>query len=182
LAFERGHESEGEKGMDLFELIGLLGQHVVPILGRAIAAGVVALGVTYLVEPIFTATTTFLLPQQQSAAASVLASLGPQAGIAGVAAPGIRTPADQYVAALRSVTASDRITEALSGNVRTAVNKKEGLMTVQCMAGPEPIHRLGADSVTPHMQRDDLVKQNARDWTQVFSPFGSSVATVQAMK
>jgi uncharacterized protein involved in exopolysaccharide biosynthesis len=150
LAFERGQEIEAEEGMDLFELIGLLGQHAILIVGGAIIAGLVALGVTYLIRPTFTATTTFLPPQQQqSAAASVLASLGPLAGIAGTAAAGIRTPADQYLALMQSVTVSDRIIDqfrlmeeyeekyrfdarkALSTNVRMTVGKKDGLITVE---------------------------------------------------
>jgi uncharacterized protein involved in exopolysaccharide biosynthesis len=149
LAFERGQELEAEEGMDLFELIGLLGQHVILIVGGAIVAGLVVLGVTYLIRPTFTASTTFLPPQQQqSAAASVLATLGPLAGIAGATAGALRTPADQYVALMQSVTVSDRIIDhfnlmkeydqkfkfdarkVLASNVRMTIGKKDGLITV----------------------------------------------------
>jgi capsule polysaccharide export protein KpsE/RkpR len=140
---------EEEEGISLFELAALLGQHLKLLVAGPLVAGVAALGITYLIAPTFTATTTFLPPQQQqSAAASVLASLGPLAGLAG-AAGGIRTPADQYVALMQSVTVSDRIIEQfklmqeydekyrmearkeLAKNVHIAVGKKDGLITVE---------------------------------------------------
>ena len=137
-----------DDGMDLFELLAVLRQHLVLLVAGPLVAGLAALGITYLLAPTFTATTTFLPPQQQqSAAASVLASLGPLAGLAG-AAGGIRTPADQYVALMQSVTVSDRLIEqfklmqeynvdfkedarkVLAKNVRIAVGKKDGLITI----------------------------------------------------
>jgi uncharacterized protein involved in exopolysaccharide biosynthesis len=149
LAFEPHQDVEAEEGMDLFEVIELLRQHLVLLVGGSLAAGLIALGMTYLIRPTFTATTAFLPPQQQqSAAASVLASLGPLAGLAG-AASSLRTPADQYVALMQSVTVSDRIVEEfrlmeqydvdyridarkqLIDNVRMTVGKKDGLITVE---------------------------------------------------
>jgi uncharacterized protein involved in exopolysaccharide biosynthesis len=150
LAFEASRDAKSDDGMDLFELIGLLRQHAALLIGGPLAAGILALGVTYLIRPTFTAATTFLPPQQQQgAAASVLASLGPLAGIAGAAAGGIRTPADQYVALMRSVSVSERIIDqfklmdvydeqyrfdarkALGSNVRMSIGKKDGLITVE---------------------------------------------------
>ena len=77
--------AEDDEGMDLFELLALLRQHLDACCWPdSLLAGVAALGVTYLMTPTFTAITTFLPPQQQqSAAASALASLGPLAGLAG---------------------------------------------------------------------------------------------------
>jgi capsule polysaccharide export protein KpsE/RkpR len=150
LAFEASQHVEAYEGMDLFELLKLWRQHVVLLFVGSLAAGVFALGTTYLIKPTYTAATTFLPPQQQqSAAASVLASLGPLAGIAGAAAGGIRTPADQYIALMQSVTVSDRIInqfklmeeydekyrfdarKTLNNNVRMTVGKKDGLITVE---------------------------------------------------
>jgi len=140
---------EDDEGMDLFELVSLLRVHLKLLIGAPLLAGLVALGITYLIKPTFTATTVFLPPQQQqSAAASVLSQLGPLAGLAG-AAGAIRTPADQYVALMQSVTVSDRIIDqfklmeeydadyrldarkTLSNNVRISVGKKDGLITVE---------------------------------------------------
>jgi uncharacterized protein involved in exopolysaccharide biosynthesis len=138
-----------DEGISLFDLAALLSQHLKLLLVAPLVAGLAALGITYLIAPTFTATTTFLPPQQQqSAAASLLSSLGPLAGLAG-AAGNIRTPADQYVALMQSVTVSDRIIEqyklmdeydakyridarkTLSSNVRMTVGKKDGLITVE---------------------------------------------------
>ena len=59
--------------------------------------GLGALGVSFTMSPIYTAKTQFLPPQQQqSSAASMLASLGALGGLAG-AATGLKNPADQYL-------------------------------------------------------------------------------------
>ena len=140
---------EGDEGMDLFELLSLFAKHVKLLLAGPVLAGGVAFGVASLLTPTFTATTTFLPPQQQqSTAASALASLGQLAALAGAAGV-TRAPADQYVALMQSATVSDRIVErfglmqeydvklrmharkALSGNVRITVGKKDGLIVVE---------------------------------------------------
>ena len=67
-----------------------------------LVVGLAALGISFAVPPTFTATVKFLPPQQQqSAAASMLASLGGLGGLAGAAA-GLKNPADQYLAFLKS--------------------------------------------------------------------------------
>ena len=135
--------------MDLFDLLSLFSHHWKLLVVGSLLAGSAALGITYLIRPTFTAITTFLPPQQQqSAAAAMLTSLGPLAGFAG-AAGAIRTPADQYVALMQSVTVSDRLIEQfkllqeydvdylvdarkeLASNVRVNVGKKDGLITVE---------------------------------------------------
>lgn len=77
------------------------------LLFAPLAAGVVALGATYLVAPTFTARALILPPQPQSGAMSTLASLTGLAGLSGGAAG--RTPADQYVALLSSASVQDRL-------------------------------------------------------------------------
>jgi uncharacterized protein involved in exopolysaccharide biosynthesis len=113
-----------------------------------LAVGVLALGISFLVPPTYTAKTQFLPPQQQqSAAASMLASLGSLGGLAG-AATGLKNPADQYLAYMKSVTLQDAIIErfklqerydtktkvdtriALTANVRAA-GGKDGLISVE---------------------------------------------------
>ncbi len=113
-----------------------------------LAVGITALGISFLIAPTYTAKTQFLPPQQQqSAAASMLASLGSLGGLAG-AASGIKNPADQFIAYMKSVTVQDALidrfklleryeaktkTDArldLTGNVR-AVSGKDGLISVE---------------------------------------------------
>lgn len=80
-----------------------------------LGVGVIALGVSFLIPPTFTASTTIVPPAQQSssalsAIAGQLGALGGLAGAAGMTA-GIKNPADQYVAFLKSRNVSDRIIE-----------------------------------------------------------------------
>ena len=113
-----------------------------------LAVGLLALGISFAIPPTFTAKTQFLPPQQQqSAAASMIASLGSLGGLAGAAA-GLKNPADQYLAYMKSVTLQDALIErfklqeryeaktktdtrlALTGAVRVA-SGKDGLMSVE---------------------------------------------------
>jgi tyrosine-protein kinase Etk/Wzc len=113
-----------------------------------LAVGITALGISYLIPPTYTAKTQFLPPQQQqSAAASMLASLGSLGGLAG-AVGGIKNPADQFLAYMKSVTVQDALIErfklleryeaktktdarlALKDNVRAA-SGKDGLISVE---------------------------------------------------
>ncbi|UCH18056.1 MAG: lipopolysaccharide biosynthesis protein [Burkholderiales bacterium] len=138
-----------DEGLSLLDLAVPLAEHLKLLIIGPILAGLVALGITYLIAPTFTARTSFLPPQQQqSAAASALSSLGALAGLAG-AATGIKSPAEQYVALMESATASDRIIDEfklmqvydeeyridvrkkLAKNVRMAVGRKDGLISVE---------------------------------------------------
>ena len=76
-----------------------------------LTVGLAALGVSFAVPPSYSALTTFLPPQQQqNMAASMLASLGALSGLAG-AATGLKSPADQYIAFLKSNSVEDALIE-----------------------------------------------------------------------
>lgn len=141
--------SYADDGLSLLELARLVRRNLVLLIVGPLLVGFAAIGYTYWVAPTFTAVTTFLPPQQQqSSANSLLATLGPLANLAGANAA-VRTPADQYVALMQSITVSDRIVDhfgllqeydvefrvdarrQLMGNVRIAVGKKDGLITVE---------------------------------------------------
>jgi uncharacterized protein involved in exopolysaccharide biosynthesis len=113
-----------------------------------LAVGITALGISFLIPPTYTAKTQFLPPQQQqSAAASMLASLGSLGGLAG-AVGGIKNPADQYLAYMKSVTLQDSLIDrfklleryeaktktdvrlALTSSVKV-VSGKDGLISVE---------------------------------------------------
>jgi tyrosine-protein kinase Etk/Wzc len=113
-----------------------------------LVCGLAALGISFAITPTFTAKTQFLPPQQQqSAAASLLASLGSLGGLAG-AASGIKSPSDQYIAFMKSLSVHDALIErfklkekyqsklkadarlSLTGNVRI-VSGKDGLISVE---------------------------------------------------
>ena len=140
--------ADSDDEISLLDLLIPLAQNWRLLVLGPLAAGVLALGGSFLIKPTFTSTTTFLPPQQQqSAAASALAQLGGLAGVAGAAA-GIKSPADQYVALLQSVRVSDQIIDqfklmevyeaeyrvnarkelALNSNI--AAGKKDGLISI----------------------------------------------------
>lgn len=138
-----------DAGIDLIEIAEALAQRWKLLVFAPLAAGICAFGIASLLLPTFTARTTLLPPQQQQSSAAVaLSQLGALAGLAGSAA-GLRTPGDQYVAILQSVTVADRIIDdfdlmtvyeskfrqdarkALSNNVTVATGKKDGLITIE---------------------------------------------------
>ncbi len=133
-------------GLELLDVLIALAQSWRMLILGSLLSGLGALGISYLIPPVFTAQTAFLPPQQtQSAAASMLTTLG---GLAG-AAVGVRTPADQYAALLQSANVEDRIVDhfklldaydvkfradarkRLRENVRISVGKRDGLITVE---------------------------------------------------
>jgi len=135
--------------VSLLDLLQVIVEHLRLLILAPIAVFALTLGVGFLVTPSFTASVRFLPPQQQqSSAASMLASLGSLGGLAGGALGGIKNPTDQYVAFLKSNTLRDPliarfdlvkrydaplkvdVREALSGRVRI-VSSKDGLVTVE---------------------------------------------------
>lgn len=96
------YEEHDEGGIGLYDLLYILiASWRLLTLGPLLAGGV-ALALAFTITPVFTAKTSFFAPQQQSAAASMLQSLGSLGGLAGAAATGFKNPTDQYTALLRS--------------------------------------------------------------------------------
>jgi uncharacterized protein involved in exopolysaccharide biosynthesis len=140
---------EADDSLSLLDLAIPLVEHWKLWILGSLTIGLLALGAAFLATPIYTARTSFLPPQQQqSGMASALASLGSLAGLAG-AAGAIKSPADQYVALMQSVSATDRLIEQfnlmqvyeskyrfearreLEQNTRIAIGKKDGLISVE---------------------------------------------------
>jgi uncharacterized protein involved in exopolysaccharide biosynthesis len=100
---------EYEDSVSLLELAEVLRQHLTLLIAGPLLVGLAALGIAFALTPTFTARTSLIPPQQQqSVAASALASLGALSGLAG-AAGAVRTPSDQYVALMQSTTVADRL-------------------------------------------------------------------------
>jgi uncharacterized protein involved in exopolysaccharide biosynthesis len=107
-----------------------------------------AIVVSLLMTPIFTAKTVMMPPQQQSGAASALASLGALAGLAGGGA-GIKSPDEMYIAFMQSDTLQNAVIKKLDlqerynaktlvdtrnvfkGIVKITPDKKSGLITIE---------------------------------------------------
>jgi uncharacterized protein involved in exopolysaccharide biosynthesis len=134
--------------ISLLDLLQTVAENLRLLILGPLFVGLTALGVSFLVTPTFTAKTSFLPPQQQnSMAASMLNSLGALGGLAGAAA-GIKNPADQYVAFMKSTTLQDALIDrfelmtryeaeyradarkTLENNSRIA-SGKDGIITVE---------------------------------------------------
>lgn len=94
-------DEQGDE-VSLLDLLQTVVENLRLIVLGSLGVGVLALGVSFLITPTYTARTSFLLPQQQQSSASALVqSLGAMGGFA-AAATGLKNPADQYLAFLKS--------------------------------------------------------------------------------
>ncbi len=103
--------ADGEDKISIFDVGVLLLENIRVIILLPIAAGVLAFAIAFVWPPTYTATARILPPaQQQGASAAIAAQLGALAGIVG-SAVGLKNPADQYSALLKSRTVYDAIIE-----------------------------------------------------------------------
>jgi tyrosine-protein kinase Etk/Wzc len=133
--------------ISLLDLLQVVADNLRLLVLGPLVAGLLALAYSFTITPTFTATTKFMPPQQQqSSAASLLAGLGALGGLAGAA--GIKSPADQYVAFLKSRSVQDALVDRfklldryetkyredarkiLDGNLQIA-SGKDGLITIE---------------------------------------------------
>jgi uncharacterized protein involved in exopolysaccharide biosynthesis len=137
-----------EAEISLLDLLQVVADNLRLLVGGSLLAGVLVLGWAFTLPPTFTASTTFMPPQQQaSGAASLLQSLGSLGGLAG-AASGLKNPIDQYVAFVKSRSVQDALidrfdlTERYKQKYRQSTAKtldgrarvksgKDGLITVE---------------------------------------------------
>jgi uncharacterized protein involved in exopolysaccharide biosynthesis len=139
---------EDDDEINLLDLLQVVAENLRLLIVAPLAAGLLALAISFAIAPTFTATAKFMPPQQQqSMAASMLAGLGALGGLAG-AATGLKNPADQYVAFLQSRSVQDalidrfklteRYNEKFKQDTRLDLTKnvqiaggKDGLITIE---------------------------------------------------
>jgi uncharacterized protein involved in exopolysaccharide biosynthesis len=146
-AMPMGDEDE----ISLLDLATALGEEKATLFAIPLITTLVAVVVSLLMTPIFTAKTVVMPPQQQqSGAAAALASLGGLAGLAGLGGGGgLKSQDEMYVAFLGSEGMQNRIIAelklqeryeaktltdaraALKGQVRFASEKKSGLLSIE---------------------------------------------------
>jgi tyrosine-protein kinase Etk/Wzc len=138
-----------EDEISLIDLAIALGEEKKTLFAIPAITTTLAIVVSLVMTPIFTAKTVMMPPQQQqSGAASALASLGGLAGLAGAAA-GIKSPDEMYIAFMQSETLQNEVIKkldlqerynaktlvdtrnALKGAVKIAADKKAGLITIE---------------------------------------------------
>ena len=138
-----------EDEISLLDLATALGEEKATLFAIPFITTLVAVVVSLMMTPIFTAKTVVMPPQQQqSGAAAALASLGGLAGLAG-AAGAIKSPDEMYVAFLGSEGMQNRIIadlklqeryeaktlsdtrKALKEQMRISSDKKSGLLSIE---------------------------------------------------
>jgi tyrosine-protein kinase Etk/Wzc len=99
-------DSSDESG--ILDILQLIASNLRLLLVGPLLAGIVALGITFLITPSFTATVRVMPPPQQSqgAAAAMLQSLGTLGAVAG-GSGGLKNPGDLYVGLLKSRSVQD---------------------------------------------------------------------------
>jgi uncharacterized protein involved in exopolysaccharide biosynthesis len=156
---------EADDEISLLDLLQTIVDNLRLLILGPLAVGVTALGISFLIPPTYTAKTQFLPPQQQQSAAASLSSLGSLGGLVG-AVGGIKNPADQFLAYMKSVTLQDSLVERfklleryeaktkiearmqLTTNVR-ATSGKDGLISVE-VDDKDP--QFAADLANAHVQ------------------------------
>jgi uncharacterized protein involved in exopolysaccharide biosynthesis len=120
----------------------------------SLGAGLLALGVSFLIPPTYTAKTQFLPPQQQQSSASALIqSLGSMGGLAAATA-GLKNPADQYIAFLKTQSIQDamvnrfKLQERYETKLKTDA-RKALLENTKIQAGKDSIIQLEVDDKDP---------------------------------
>jgi uncharacterized protein involved in exopolysaccharide biosynthesis len=154
------------------------------LVGGSLAAGALAVALSYAVPPTFTSTTVILPPAQATGggASAALASLGALAGIGGAGA-GVRTSLDQYVALIQSTTVADRMIDQFKlmevydeelrtdarkqfrENLRVTAGRRDGLITIE------------VDDHDPQ-----LATEMARAMVEQFRRMASEIAVTEAQQ
>ena len=122
-----------------------------------LVVGVLTLGYTFTIPPIFTARTQFMPPQQQGSAAGLLASLGSLGGLAGAA--GMKDPSGQYIAFMKSVSIQDALIERFKLMERFQAKMKEDARlaltgSTRILMGKDGLISVEVDSTDPKFSAD----------------------------
>lgn len=159
--------------IDLLDLLHTVVDNLRLLIFAPLAIGLAALGISFTIAPTYTAKTSFLPPQQQqSAAASMLASLGALGGLAG-AATGLKNPSDQYVAFMKSNSIKDALIDRFDlmtryeaefrANARAALDG-----SVQIASGKDGLITVTVDDTDPQMAAD-IANAHVQELTQLLA-------------
>ena len=143
-----------EDEISLLDLLQTIAENLRLLVLGPVVAGLVALGAAFTITPTFTAKATFLPPQQQqSAAASMLASLGALGGLAG-AATGIKSPNDQFITFMQSRASLDAIIDEFKlMGIHQSENRESArtalLANSKIAAGKDGVITIEVDDASP---------------------------------
>ncbi len=197
--------------ISLLDLATTLGEEKAVLFGIPAATSTLAIIYALFTTPIYTAKTVILPPQQQqSGAASMLASMGALAGMAGAAA-GVKSPDEMYVSFFKTnLLQDDLITRfkldahyesktregtrlALTGAAKISSDKKTGLISIEvddkdpkfaatlANAHVDALRRmLGTLAVTEAQQRRLFFEQQIKKTQDALATADTSFRTLSA--
>lgn len=139
--------------VNVIDLVLLLAENARLVIAGSLIAGLVALGIAFVIPPTFTAVTRILPPQQQQGVASAFVSqLGALGGLAGAAGLNIKNPADMHVALIKSRTVADGLIDRF------------GLLKVYDARYREDAWRSLASATKVSAAKDGLITIEVDDW------------------
>jgi tyrosine-protein kinase Etk/Wzc len=168
--------------ISLLDLLETVAEKLWLLIFGPLVVGLAALGISFLIPSTFTARTVIMPPQaQQSAAATLLSSLGALGGVAGAAA-GIKNPNDQVVALMKSRTLADRMVDRFDLMVRYRAklrqDARKGLETrTRIGSGKDGLISIEVDDTDP-----EVAAQMAAAYVQELSNLMSSLAVTEAQQ
>jgi uncharacterized protein involved in exopolysaccharide biosynthesis len=145
------HDARQDEVAGFVQALVTLSRHWRTIAAASVGAGLLGLGVAFLIPSTYLSRTAFIPPQQQqTAGGAVLSQLGALASF-GTASGAIKNSAEQYMTLVQSDTVADRIVDGfdllkvydvvyrfearreLAENTRVSLGKKDGLITIEVL-------------------------------------------------
>jgi uncharacterized protein involved in exopolysaccharide biosynthesis len=152
-------QNEDEE-INLLDLLLVVVENLRLLVLGPLAVGLAALGISFMITPTYTAKTQFLPPQQQQSSASALVQALGVGAIGGLGAGlGIKNPADQYIAFLKSQSIQDAMVDRFDLLKRYDTKfrvdaRKELLENTKITSGKDGIIALELDDTDPKVAAD----------------------------
>jgi tyrosine-protein kinase Etk/Wzc len=152
-------QNEDEE-ISLLDLLLVVVENLRLLVLGPLAVGLAALGISFMIPPTYTAKTQFLPPQQQQSSASALVQALGVGAIGGLGAGlGIKNPADQYIAFLKSQSIQDAMVDRFDLLKRYDTKfkvdaRKELLENTKITSGKDGIIALELDDKDPKVAAD----------------------------
>jgi len=152
-------ENEDEE-ISLLDLLLVVVENLRLLVLGPLAVGLAALGISFMIPPTYTAKTQFLPPQQQQSSASALVQALGVGAIGGLSAGlGIKNPADQYIAFLKSQSIQDAMVDRFDllkrYDTKFRVDARKVLLeNTKISAGKDGIIALELDDKDPKVAAD----------------------------
>ena len=152
-------QNEDEE-ISLLDLLLVVVENLRLLVLGPLAVGLAALGISFMIPPTYTAKTQFLPPQQQQSSASALVQALGVGAIGGLGAGlGIKNPADQYIAFLKSQGIQDAMVDRFDllkrYDTKFRIDARKALLeNTKITSGKDGIIALELDDEDPKVAAD----------------------------